>query len=307
MNLRGIDLNLLVILDALLREGGVTGAARRLNLTQPAVSVALSRARALFRDPILVRSGAAMRPTPLAEALAPRLAEALAGVATLFQTASFDPTTSSRSFLLTTSDLAELLLLTGLVATIRSAAPNLSLTLRSVDGLQLTAPAAREGRIDLTIGGMPRPDGPFEDEVLFDDEFVILARNDHPAFQHGEIDLAAFAALPQALVAPQGRVGGGPIDSALAGFGLQRFIALNLTHFAALPGVLAHSDLVACLPRTLTTVPGFRGAVTTHDLPFPSPRYSLRMVWHRRHDADPGHLWLRDRVRQAALAPGGNF
>lgn len=306
MNLRGIDLNLLVILDALLREGGVTGAARRLNLTQPAVSVALSRARALFGDPILVRSGGSMRPTPLAEHLAPRLADALAGVATSFDPQAFHPGTSTRKFLLTISDLAELLLLPGLMADIRRLALHLALTLRSIDGLPLATAEARDGQIDLTIGSMPRPDGPFEDAILFEDDFVIVARAGHPAFLR-KIGIAAFGALPQALVAPQGRTLAGPIDDALAERGLQRFIALSLTHFSALPEVLLQSDLVTCIPRALHAVPNFKDRLVAHALPFPSPRYSLRMVWHRRHTADPGHLWLRELVCENTPEPTANF
>jgi DNA-binding transcriptional LysR family regulator len=306
MNLRGIDLNLLVILDALLREGGVTGAARRLNLTQPAVSVALSRARALFGDPILVRSGASMRPTPLAERLAPRLTDALAVVATLFDRQAFDPAHSTRNFLLTTSDLAELLLLPGLTADLRDLAPHVALTLRSVEGMPLAASEGRDGQIDLTVGGMPRPDGPFEDEILFDDDFVIVARDGHPAFAQA-MGIESFAALPQALVAPQGRTLTGPIDAILAGHGLQRFVALCLTHFSALPDVLAQSDIVGCVPRALHALPGFRDRVVAHALPFPSPRYSLRMVWHRRHAMDPGHLWLRALVRKNAQNRHANF
>lgn len=301
MNLRSVDLNLLVILDALLREGGVTGAARRLNLTQPAVSIALSRARALFGDPLLVRSGAGMRPTPVAEALAPRLAEALGGVAGLFERSAFDPATSARRFVLTTSDLAELLLLPGLMADVRASAPQLTLALRSVEGIPLSGTEAREGRIDLTIGGMPKPAGPFEDAVLSDDDFVILARDGHPAFAK-PIGVEAFAALPQALVTPQGHASGGPVDDALAGFGLTRFVALSLTRFAALPDLLARCDLVSCVPRALCGLPGFRTLVRAHALPFPSPRYSLRMVWHRRHSADPGHIWLRSLARGTASA-----
>lgn len=296
MNLRSLDLNLLVILDALLRDGSVTGAALRLNLTQPAVSIALARARHLFGDPLLVRSGAGMRPTPAAEALAPRLAEALVGVSGLFAARGFDPATATRDFVLSTSDLAEMLLLPGLVARIRAAAPGVNLVLRSVDGVPLSSAEAREGRLDLTIGGMPKPDAPYSDAVLFEDDFVVLARPDHPAFALAP-DLEGFAALPQALVSPQGRSPGGPIDAVLGRHGLARRIALTLTHFAALPAVLAQSDLIACVPRALASLPVFSGPVRAHPLPFASPRYAVRMLWHRRHAADPAHLWLRETVR----------
>ncbi|MGL5012588.1 MAG: LysR family transcriptional regulator [Paracoccaceae bacterium] len=299
MNLRNTDLNLLVIVDALLRDSSVTGAARRLNLTQPAVSIALTRARALFGDPLLVRSGAGMQRTAAAEALAPQITELLAGVASLFAPRAFDAGASKRSFLLATGDLAELLIMPGLVAQIRSQAPDVSLLFRSVDALPVSSVEAREGQLDLTIGGMPAAGAPFEDAVLFDDDFVVLARPDHPALAR-KLDIESFAALPQALVSPQGRSPGGPIDAALAARGLSRFIALSLTHFAALPAVLANSDLVACVPRALGTLPTFAGPTSAYPLPFPSPRYALRMLWHRRHTSDAAHLWLRGMVATSA-------
>jgi DNA-binding transcriptional LysR family regulator len=301
MNLRSLDLNLLVILDALLREGGVTAAAMRLNLTQPAVSIALNRARQLFGDPLLVRSGAGMRPTPLAEALAPRLADALAEVAALFAGRVFDPATAKRDFLLVTSDLAELLVLPGLVGRLRVAAPAVDLTFRSVESVPVASTEAREGRLDLTIGGMPAPAAPFRNAVLFKDDFVILARADHPVFAR-DLTAEGFADLPQALVSPQGRGSIGPIDRALAGLGLSRRIALSLTRFAALPAILSDSDLVACVPRALAALPTFAGPVRARPLPFPSPGYALRMIWHQRHDADPAHQWLRSMV-QASVRP----
>ncbi|MGL4237098.1 LysR family transcriptional regulator [Tabrizicola sp.] len=301
MNLRSLDLNLLVILDVLLREGGVTGAAARLNLTQPAVSIALRRAREVFGDPLLVRSGAGMRPTPVAEALAPRLALALAEVSALFAERVFDPATASRDFVLATSDLAELLVLPGLVPQIAATAPGVNLMFRSVDSVPLSSSDAREGRIHLTIGGMPAPGAPFSDTTLFEDDFVVLARPGHPAFARPP-SVETFAALPQALVSPQGRRPGGPIDTALAGYGLSRRIALSLTRFAALPAVLAQSDLVACVPRALIALPAFAGPAQAHPLPFASPRYALRMIWHRRYETDPAHVWLLGEV-QASLGP----
>jgi DNA-binding transcriptional LysR family regulator len=302
MNLRSIDLNLLVILDALLREGSVTGASARLNLTQPAVSIALRRAREMFGDPLLVRSGARMRPTPAAESLAPRLAEALVGVSALFATRGFDPATANREFVLSASDLAEILLLPDLMGRLRTAAPGVRLVIRSIDSVPVSSPDAREGQIDLTIGGMPKPDAPFEDAELFTDDFVLLARPDHPALAR-PLTIEAFAALPQAQVSPQGTRPGGPIDSALGGFGLTRHVALALTRFGTLPAVIAQSDLVACVPRALADLPGFTGPVRSHPLPFPSPTYALRMLWHRRHAADPAHRWLRGVALAASRTP----
>mgnify|MGYP002777740547 FL=1 len=297
MDPRRLDIPLLVALQAVLREGSVTAAAARLHRTQPAVSAALARARALFGDPLLVRSGARLVPTERARALAPRIDAALAGVAGLLAPEGFDPARAERRFLATANDLSEMLLLPALAAAVAAAGPGLSLVLRSSEALPAGGPEGMEGRMDLVYAGVGLP-APYVTRVLFEEGFVVIARPGHPAFARPP-SAEGFAALPQVLVAPRGDGGGGPIDEALARRGLRRRVAVVVTRFAALPAMLAASDLVACVPSRFAALAG--GAVEAHPLPFDGPRFLMRLGWHRRHEGDPGHRWLRG----AALAAAG--
>lgn len=286
MSLRGTDLNLLVILQAILAEGSISRAALRLNLTQPAVSQALARARDLFGDPLLVRNGAGMSPTPRAVALAPDLTLALAGVARLFAPAGFDPASARREFTLSASDMGELLVLPSLVAQVLDKAPGCSVTIRSVE-------AQPPGEaVDLAVIGGKVPEGAFDSHALYDESFVLLAHPAHPLLK-GALTPARFAAQPQALVVPRGSGHSGPVDASLADLGLARRIVLRLTSFASLSQVLATSDLVAAVPSRFAALPEVQAKCASRPLPFASPQVTLRLVWHRRYQADPGHRWLR--------------
>lgn len=295
MSLRGTDLNLLVILQAILTEGSVSRAAARLNLTQPAASQALSRARALFGDPLLVRDGAAMRPTPRAEALRGELTAALDGVAQLFAPPGFDPATARRAFVIAASDMGELLVLPPLIRRVLAEAPGCTLTIRSVEA------QPPDAAIDLAVIGGAAPEGPFEGLELYEESFVLLCRPDHPLLQ-GALTPERLAAQPHALVTPRGAGTAGPVDAALARLGLTRRIVLRLTSFASLPPLLAGSDLVAAVPARFAARPEVQALCRSHPLPFDSPRVPLRLVWHSRFAADPGHRWLRGLLGAGAVA-----
>jgi DNA-binding transcriptional LysR family regulator len=292
MNLRRVDLNLLVVIDALLAEGSVTAAARRLNMTQPAVSQALARARDLFGDPLLARSGRGLVMTPRAQALAPEIAALLARVAGLIGAAGFDPARSDRLFTLAAGDLAEPFLLPGLVTRMAAAAPRARLRLTWV------RPDAGDGADapDLMIHGLPPPGGAVDSVDLVSGRYVMLARHGHPALQ-GALDPTGFAALTQALVSPRGAGFTGPLDAALAALGLRRHVAVALARFADLTEVLAGTDLVAAVPDVFAARPEVQARCGSRPLPFEAPRFTLRLLWHRRHAADPAHAWFRGLVR----------
>lgn len=286
MNLRRYDLNLLVVLDVLLAERSATAAARRLNLTQPAVSQALARAREVFGDPLLVRDGAGMVPTKFAHNLAPRLAQALAEVGRVLTPPTFDPATAVRDFVISGGDLAELAILPPMIARAAVAAPGCRMILRSVEA----QPA--DAGIDLSVMGTDPPDGPFRQRQLGQERFVLLARHGHPALDRG-LTAEAFAALPQALVSPRGTGMVGPVDTALAALGLRRQVRLSVTRFTTLPTILAATDLIAAVPASFADRPEVRAVCGQRSLPFASPVLTWRLVWHVVHDADPGNRWLR--------------
>lgn len=295
MNLRNVDLNLLVILDALLNERSVTRAASRLNLTQPAVSQALARARTLFSDPLLIRDGMTMVPTRLAETLSPRLGQLLADVQDVLSAPTFDPATSQREFTVTASDLGELIVVAPLIVRMSRVAPGCSITVYA------SGSAVPEGVLDLAIVSGAPPDGSFSSSDVLQDHFVLLARHGHPVFDQ-PLTPESYAAQRHARVYPWGKDHSAKVDLTLAQLGLRRQIVLRLSNFMSLPTILASSDLVAAVPLMFASRPVVQEVCKAVPLPIRCPPVSLRLYWHPRHDVDPGHVWLRNMITGAMIA-----
>lgn len=291
MKLRNFDLNLLVILDSVLAEMSITRAARRLNLSQPAVSQAMARARDVFGDDLLVREGSHMMLTPLARRLAPELKEFCARAERLVSHSGFDPASARIDFTISANDVSELLILPPLIATVTRLAPGSRLIVRAPD------PHLVNAKVDLSIIGAPVPPGPFVSEQLYEDHFVILARPGHPAMGKA-LSPEGFAALSHTLVCPTGQGTTGPIDASLERLGLSRRIALSVTRFTTLPQILASTDLISAVPSRFALWPPAQALCKVWQLPFESPRFSMRMVWHQMHDADPAHQWLRGLLKE---------
>lgn len=296
MNLRRYDLNLLVVLNAVLAEGSVSLAAVRLNLTQAAVSQALERARDMFGDELMLRSGRGLAPTTRALALKAEIAEILGRIEDVIATPVFDPAQASRVFTIATSDLGELIVLADVLARLAQEAP----------GCQIEILPARHdyGNAipDLLVMGAAPPAGGWLSRDLFEDRFVLIARPGHAALT-GPLDAEGFARLPQAIVSPRGGGFSGPVDDALAAIGLARRVAVSLPRFGALPLVLGRSDLVAAAPRRFAELPFVRGICGMRELPFAMPRYTMRAVWHPTRDRDAAQIWLRERVSAPCAAP----
>lgn len=286
MNLRRHDLNLLVILEAVLREGSISAAARRLNLTQPAVSQALSRARAMFDDPLMVRSGRGLKPTLRGLELRSELGDLLGRVGALIEGPGFDPGRARRSFTIATGDLGEAIVLPAALGRLTSAAPGCRFDIRP------PRHDFGEDIPDLILMGAAPPEGPWHAHDLFEDRFVHVAAKGHPSL-NGHLTAKAFAALPQALVSPRGEGDWGPVDTALAAMRLRRNVRLTITRFAGLPAILAESGLVAAIPARYATLQSVRALCDVRPLPIEVPPFTIRMVWHRTRDADPAQQWFR--------------
>lgn len=285
MSLRNVDLNLIVFLEIMLSEGSVTRTAKRLGLTQSAISQTLSRARDLFDDPLLVREGMGMTTTPRARALLPQLRDFCARAESLLAPAEFDPATVEHDFTIAANDVSELLILTPLVTAVARLAPKCRIFVRSVEGQVI------DDSIDFAILGVAAPAGPFLSRELYQDRYVVLMRKDHPALS-GNLTIADFAALPHALVSPRGTGIVGPIDQALERHALARRIALSMTRFTTLPQMLVTTDFVACVPSRFAEQPMVQALCAARPLPFESPPISMRLVWHKANGADPAHQWL---------------
>lgn len=289
---RQLDLNLLVALDALLAEGNVTRAAQRLGLSQPAMSHALNRLRALLDDPILVRTPRGMVPTPRAEELAPAIRAALDDIdRALRGRPAFDPSTSTRSFTIAAVDHGELVILPPLLARIAVEAPGIDLLVRPLR-LDLIESELESGAVDLAFGVLNAGDNfaTFR-QRLFHESFVCLVRADHPTV--GEtLTLDEFVALDHALVGPRGRRGGF-VDTELQKLGLTRRVALMVPHFLVAPMVLAKSDLILTVPERIARA--FAAILPLRVVPTPLPLkgFDVSQLWHERQSHDAAHAWLR--------------
>jgi DNA-binding transcriptional LysR family regulator len=300
--LAGLDLNLLLVLDALLEERHVTRAGKRLGLTQPACSHALGRLRAALGDTLLVRGPrGTMLPTTRAEALAPGLREALRGLAgALRGSAPFEPKAARRSFRIACGDYAELVLLAPLVRRLTREAPGIDIWMTQLSlGREEMVTQLAAGAADLAIGPPRRdwPEGVFA-RTLFEERFRCVMRRGHPGAT-GKLTLARYCALSHLLVSPRGTPGS-LIDDALAALGKTRRIVAGVPHFAVAPHVVAGSDLVATLGTHVVEACAGPLGLVVKPLPFEMPPFAITMTWHERVHRDPVQQWLRDQIVAAA-------
>lgn len=296
MNLRDIDLNLLRVFDAVLREGGVTPAAGRLGLTQPAVSNALSRLRRVFGDPLFVRTSAGMDATPFAHELGEPVRQALALLeSALAHGPGFDPASSTRAFRFYMSDLGQVEFLPPLVERVQDAAPGVRLEAVAAD-LEHIADALGAGALDLAVGFLPALGPPVARRTLFRDPYLCLMRADHPSIG-AKLTRKQFVEASHVLVTY--RSGGHRvIEEALERAGVARRIALRVPHFTVVPMVLERTDLILTLPARVARVFERRGRFKALPPPVPMPAAEVAVHWHERFEADPGNRWLREQVVQ---------
>ena len=298
-DLRRIDLNLLVILDALLTEQHVTRAAERLHLSQPAVSHALARLRDLLGDPLLVRQGGGLVPTARALELATPLAEALAHVQALLAPNRFDPASAKRRFRVAMSDYSAAIFLPGLVRTLRREAPGVDLQIIQ---------ASREGMIDgvlngdLDLAGGVFPDIPAELRTtsLFEEHYTCLVdRSSLPP--DGSLDLTTYLCRPHVLLEMRGS-GTPEIERALTAIRERRHVAVSLPHWGVAPQLIQGTDLILTVSsRGLLNID--QPALVTVPPPFHIPSFAVELAWHARRGGDSGLQWLIGRV-EGVLSEG---
>jgi DNA-binding transcriptional LysR family regulator len=290
VQLRDLDLNLLFVLDALLRETSVTRAGQRLGLTTSAVSHALGRLRAALGDPLLVRAGRSMILTPRAEALKADTRAVLAAATALFAPQSrFDPATLQRTFRVHATDHIVSVLGPALDRRIAREAPGVNL--QFVANPPDEASPLREGQIDLGIGAYDELPPELYIQRLFSDRFVCVVRKNHPNVRR-TLSLDRYVSLGHVLVAPRGRPGGA-IDDLLAERGLSRRVIRAVPHFIAALLLVAESDYVVTISARLAGALAPKLGLEIVALPLSSEPYTLSQIWHPRSDADPAHRWLR--------------
>ena len=295
------DLNLLVTLDVLLAEGSVARAARRLHLSPSAMSRALARLRAATGDPLLVRAGRGLVPTPRALALRERVGPLVQDAESVLRPAeALDLARLARTFTLRTSE-----------GFVENFAPDLidrgarqapGVRLRFMQKADKDSGPLRDGIVDLETGVVGETTGPeVRAQALFRDRFVGVVRAGHP-LSKGRITPARYAAGRHVFVSRRGR-DRGPIDDALQKLGLERQIATIVGGFSAALALVRASDLIASVPERHTGI--LRAGMHSFALPFPALEVTVSLLWHPRLDADPAHRWLRGCVREACAARRG--
>jgi DNA-binding transcriptional LysR family regulator len=300
MNFASFDLNLLRVFHALMNERHVTRAGQRIGLSQPAVSAALNRLRAIFDDNLFIRDAGVMMPTPRAIALAEPIADALRRVEhALGSTGRFEPAAAERDFRIMGIDYFSYLLAPALAAIQQNAAPGIAV--RFVDAA--TGPIARlleEGRVDLALDAMEEQADPIRSQFLFSDHYVVIAAVDHPDIgREAALDLDLYCRLTHVLHSYSGATVGN-VDAALAAINRSRHVGVSLPHFFSIAQVVAQSRMIATYPERLAAklAPGL--GLRLSRPPVPLAPIALAMYWHRRNDAEAGHLWLRERLMGVA-------
>jgi DNA-binding transcriptional LysR family regulator len=292
------DLNLLFTLDVLLAEGSVAGAARRLRLSPSAMSRALARLRETTGDPLLVRAGRGLVPTPRAIELRAQVGQLVRdGEAVLRPAEKLDLKQLVRTFTLRTSEGFVENFGPDLIARIGDEAPGVRLCF--VQKSDKDSKPLRDGLVDLETGVVGQSTAPeLRAQALLRDRFIGVVRMGHPLSQ-GEVTPSRYAAGRHVCVSRQG-VDKGPIDEALRAVGLERKIVTIVGGFSTSLALARASDLIASVPERHTG--NLRDGMHSFPLPVSTPEITISLLWHPRLDADPAHRWLRGHVRNVCAA-----
>nr|AYM54586.1 transcriptional regulator LysR family [Nannocystis exedens] len=301
LRLSAFNLNLLLALDALLQEGNVTRAARRLHITQSAMSHNLAQLRELLGDPLLIRGKAGMTLTPRAVGLAAALRRGLEQLQrALGDGPVFAPETATRTFVLTMGDFLAVHLMPRLLARLRVGAPGLGFTVVPVDRRR-QAEQLESGEVDLGVGvNFERAPGVRSTPALAQ-RFVSVVRRDHPEIR-GELTLEQFERWPHVVVG-EGRGDGGIVDAALARLGRTRNVALRVPYFLAAPVMVAASDMILTTAELVAEHFARHYPLQRLTPPVALAPFAIDMVWHERFERDPAHTWLRGQVEAVLREP----
>lgn len=302
MSLAGVDLNLLWVLDALLRESSVTRAAKRVGLSQSATSHALGRLRRLLDDPLLVRTPRGMALTPRAAGLASPVRSALEQLEqSLAPPRPFDPSESTHRFDLLLEDAGQVGLLPILAERFRMEAPGVDLRIHPA-ATGSPADAVAVGSVDLALAVSPEPTEGIHAEVVFRTPYVSILRSDSPGAGK-RLTLKRFSELGHIVLAGPGSVD--PlIDRALAASSRSRRAALTVPSLLPIPWLVARSDLIATVPALLLGLEREHLALTRYRPPIPIESTTGSLVWHERTHLDAAHQWLRGVVRETCQQLG---
>ena len=300
MDIRNVDLNLLVALDALLAERSVSRAAVRLHLSQPATSALLARLRELFGDPLLLRGAREMLPTPRALELLGPVKRVLDEIDALVQPRSaFDPASALHTFTLSASDYVEYALLPALVDYVERHAQGVRLAVRPLD-LQNVERQLAGGEVDLCVTGLQNAPAGLHTRPLYTERIVAVVRRNHPGIG-AELSLDTFCSMEHLLVSVRGGGFSARIDEVLASLGRKRRVRLAVPHFLLVPEIVARSDMISALPERLAR--GHAKTLRILEPPLEIEGFTVGEIWHERNQREPAQQWLRDVLLDLAQKP----
>lgn len=285
-----LNMRLLQVFDEVYRTHSVSRAAENLDVGQPSISMSLAKMRAHFGDPLFVRTSGGMEPTPMAQQLAPTVHRALLLLAEALGTqTTFDPGTSERSFCIAMTDITQTLVLPRLLERLSGEAPNVSLRV-----VRITDQALRgleSGEVDLVLGYVPQMRSGVYQQRLLARDFVCVASSRHPRIDK-TLSLAAFNAEAHVLVTASGS-GLQHADQILTARHVRRRIQLEVPNLIGLDEIVAGSELLATVNRSVGKLFAMNGRVRMFEHPVKLPSYLVKQHWHERYHLDPGNEWLR--------------
>ena len=318
VNPNRMDLNLLRVFDAVFEDQNLLRAGKRLHLSQSAISHALARLREALQDELFIRTARGMEPTARALAMAAPLREALRSIHDTLGVQPFDPATASRTFVLAANDYVTSVLLVGLSRRVAAIAPAVDLVVRPSTRLDL-AEQIDVGRIDLAIGIFAEVPPRFQSGPVWTQEDVLVMRKGHP-LRRRRLRVDDLAEFPLVTVSLGGQEEGAvsgyiverglarqsemfdrqALEDALAAIGQRPRYRVTVPHSLAVPELLVDSDMLSIVPAPLAQAFASRGDLHAKPLPYEVANVSLRAIWHRRHEHDPAHVWLREQLMEIA-------
>ncbi len=294
MNLNRIDLNLFAVFDAIYTAGSLTKAADVLCITQPAVSNSLARLREMLNDPLFVRTGHSMTPTPVAQNIIGPAREALGLLRKSVQESHvFDPSTAQKAFNFASRDLLEVSIMPRLMSRLQSCAPNITLTNYEITRTSVVS-AMASGSLDFFADASAFTDPHLLKQKIAEDRFVVMARKNHPELKNG-LTLETFLKLGHINVSHR-KKGAGPIDIELDKMGKKRKEVMRGQHFLTVPSAIVKTDLIACLPYHLAK----HYDLAIYEMPFELPKLEYFLYWHVSADHDYAHMWMREQIQEVA-------
>lgn len=294
MNLHRIDLNLFAVFDAIYTAGSLTKAADVLCITQPAVSNSLARLREMLNDPLFVRTGHSMTPTPVAQNIIVPAREALGLLRkSVQQSHIFEPESSNKAFHFSSRDLLEVSIMPRLMARLQNLAPDITLTNYEITRNNVVS-AMASGNLDFFADASTFTDPHLKKLRIAKDRFVVLARKNHPLLKQG-LSLQTFLKLGHINVSHR-RTGAGPIDVALDKIGEKRKVMMRSQHFLTVPSAIVKTDMIACIPYHLAK----HYDLAMYEIPFDLHPIEYYLYWHLSADHDSAHQWMREQIAEVS-------